>query len=188
MNALKNLTKTCLIVASLSASTTAIAENDDRTWMTDAGDNLQYAVPVFAAGYALYKGDWDGFWQTAEGAVYTSLATHALKYSVSEERPNGMDDNSFPSGHTSAAMQGAAFLSMRYGWEVGVPATVVASFVGYSRVEAKYHYTRDVLAGTAIAWGVQYAITELGFSPTEFIISPFVDNTNGFGVHVSGKF
>lgn len=125
----KQLIAAALIVASLGTSTAAMAGNEEtnRTWMTDTGDTLQYAIPLFGAGYSIYQGDWEGFWQNAEGALYTSLATHALKYAVSEERPNGMDDHSFPSGHTSAAMQGAAFLSMRYGWEVGVPATLAAA-------------------------------------------------------------
>ena len=38
----------------------------------------------------------------------------------------------------------------RYGWEYGVPAYALASFVAYSRVEAREHYPHDVIAGAAI--------------------------------------
>jgi hypothetical protein len=100
---------------------------------------------------SLMKGDSEGTKQWAEGALWTSVATHTLKFAVDEERPNGNDNNSFPSGHTSAAFQGAAFLQMRYGWEYGVPAYAAASFVGYSRVHGEYHYWRDVAAGAALA-------------------------------------
>lgn len=178
-------THAAIALTAVMASTSAFAENEN---LTQAGDIVQIGVPVFAAGYALWQGDTEGFWQASEGALYTALATHALKYAVDEERPNGSDNNSFPSGHTSAAMQGAAFLSMRYGWEVGVPATLAAGFVGYTRVDGKYHYTRDVLAGTALAWGTQYLITEMGYSPTRFIVSPFVNTNGGFGVNFSTNF
>jgi membrane-associated phospholipid phosphatase len=39
---------------------------------------------------------------------------------------------------------------MRYGWAYGVPAYAAATFVAYSRVEAKQHWTSDVIAGGAI--------------------------------------
>ncbi|WP_025562874.1 phosphatase PAP2 family protein [Psychromonas sp. SP041] len=181
----KTNTIAAIALSSALISSSAFAENEN---LTMAGDYLQIGVPLFAATYSLAKGDMEGFWQAAEGAVYTSLVTHALKATVDEERPNGADYDSFPSGHTSAAMQGAAFLTMRYGWEIGVPATAVAAFVGYTRVEGDYHYTHDVLAGTAIAWGVQYAITEMGFSPTKFIVSPFVSEDGGYGVNLSSTF
>ncbi len=70
--------------------------------------------------------DGEGLLQLTEGAVYTALATHTLKFAVNKERPDG-GDYSWPSGHTSAAMQGAAYLQFRYGWEYGVPAYAGAS-------------------------------------------------------------
>src|SRR5437868_2826908 len=40
----------------------------------------------------------------------TLLATYTLKYSIAEERPNGNDSHSFPSGHTSISFAGAEFI------------------------------------------------------------------------------
>jgi len=38
----------------------------------------------------------------------------------------------------------------RYGWEYGAPAYAAASFVAYSRVEARQHHPADVAAGAVI--------------------------------------
>jgi membrane-associated phospholipid phosphatase len=51
--------------------------------------------------------------------------THALP----ELRPNGRNNRSFPSGHTSISFAAASYLHQRYGWEVGVPATFAAGLV-----------------------------------------------------------
>lgn len=63
-----------------------------------AADIGAVGIPVIAGSIALYKEDYDGFWMFAKGATYTLAATQALKYTVKEERPNGEDNLSFPSG------------------------------------------------------------------------------------------
>ena len=47
----------------------------------------------------------------------------------------------------------------RYGWEYGIPAYAAASFVAYSRVEAREHYPRDVIAGASIGIVSSYIFT-----------------------------
>ncbi|NIF21310.1 phosphatase PAP2 family protein [Pantoea sp. Acro-835] len=135
------------------------------------GDITQIAVPLKAIGFALYKNDAYGFGQAIEGAIYTSALTHALKCSVQRERPNGKN-GSFPSGHTSAAAQGAAFLQYRYGVGYGMPAWLLTGVVGYSRVEGKHHYWSDVAAGAALAAGVQYLVTREEINLSQFIVIP----------------
>lgn len=88
----------------------------------------------------------------------TVVVTHGMKHTIEKERPNG-GGQSFPSGHTSAAFQGAAFIQKRYGLKYGIPAYVGASFVGYSRVESDKHYVEDVLAGAAIGTAAAYFFT-----------------------------
>ncbi|USD66732.1 phosphatase PAP2 family protein [Vibrio sp. SCSIO 43136] len=139
--------------------------------LTTYGDIAQIGIPLTAGAISLYKGDNEGFIQLAEGALYTAIATHALKFTVNAERPNG-GDHSFPSGHTSAATQGAAYLQFRYGAAYGIPAYAAAALVGYSRVEGEYHHWRDVIAGMALATGIQYMVTEQGYSIT---VSPYFD-------------
>jgi membrane-associated phospholipid phosphatase len=77
---------------------------------------------------------------------------------VDRTRPYG-GGRSFPSGHATSAFTGAAFLQMRYGWELGLPAYVVATYVAYSRVEAERHHTSDVVAGVAIGIAANLVFT-----------------------------
>lgn len=82
-----------------------------------------------------------------------------LKHVVHEQRPDGSDNQSFPSAHTAFAFAAAGTLHARYGWQVGLPATLLASFVGVARVEAKKHHWYDVVAGAAIGEGSAFLIT-----------------------------
>ena len=90
---------------------------------------------------------------------------------VDAKRPNG-GTRSFPSGHTSFSFAGAEFIRKEYGWGWGTPALLVAGFVGWSRVQADQHYTRDVLAGAAIGvlanhdfWRRKSRAGSLAFAP-----------------------
>jgi membrane-associated phospholipid phosphatase len=114
-----------------------------------AGDIGQYALPAAGLGIALVKKDWKGCLQLTCAFAATVGVTYALKYTVRETRPDG-GTQSFPSGHTSSAFCGAAFLDIRYGHSYGIPAYAAASLVGWSRIEADQHYPLDVVAGAAI--------------------------------------
>jgi membrane-associated phospholipid phosphatase len=120
---------------------------------------LQIALPATAAALTLGFKDGDGAWQLGESLAVTLAVTYGLKYTVREKRPDDDRRDSFPSGHTSISFSAAEFLRKRYGWEYGVPAYLLASFVGYSRVESKQHYTHDVLAGAAIGIASSYLFT-----------------------------
>jgi len=123
-----------------------------------AGDILQVVLPATAAGMTLIYKDSEGALQFGESAALTLGVTYGLKYTVDETRPNG-GSHSFPSAHTSISFCSAEFMRKRYGWEYGLPAYVAATFVGYSRVESREHYTKDVVAGAAIGFGSSYLFT-----------------------------
>ncbi len=180
----KNIQKS-FVLGIASAVFCLNAYADDK--YVSAGDKLQIAVPVAALVISLTKGDFTGAGEMAEGAFWTAAETHALKAIVNENRPNHMDNNSFPSGHSSAAFQGATFLQMRYGLKYGLPAYAAASFVGYSRVRGKYHYWHDVAAGAILAYSTQYVITEMGYNMTSLMISPMICD-DSFGLQVSASF
>ena len=124
-----------------------------------AGDVLLIILPATAAGLTVGLKDSRGTLQFGESAALTLGATYGLKYAIKEERPNG-GKHSFPSAHTSISFASAEFMRKRYGWKYGVPAYAAALFVAYSRVEARQHYTHDVLAGAAIGIGSGYLFTK----------------------------
>ena len=86
----------------------------------------------------------------ARAQLLTGGFTHLVKLTVRRARPNGYNQNSFPSGHTSATFASATVLNRRYGWKVGVPAFGVASYVAASRVADGKHFLSDVFFGVAI--------------------------------------
>lgn len=124
-----------------------------------AGDILQLVLPVTAAGLTLAHKDKEGGWELGESLAVTAGVTFALKYGIDERRPNG-GHYSMPSGHTSVSFSAAEYMRKRYGWEYGVPAYAVASFVAYSRVESREHYTKDVIAGAGIGILSSYIFTK----------------------------
>jgi membrane-associated phospholipid phosphatase len=123
---------------------------------------LTIGLPAVAGGISLAQDDIPGLVQLAESEAFTLAATEVLKLTVHETRPNGHDDKSFPSGHTSVSFAAAQYMQMRGGWEYGVPAYIAATLVGYSRVRADEHYWKDVAAGAALGIASSYYFTDAG--------------------------
>lgn len=171
---MKSLITAGLVFSLIASSYSAQAEEKQSGDL--AADIGAVGIPVIAGSIALYKEDYDGFWMFAKGATYTLAATQALKYTVKEERPNGEDNLSFPSGHSSSAFQGASYLQFRYGWEYGVPAYIGASLVGYSRVDNEHHYWRDVIAGAVLATTIQYLVTDKYLDSNSVMITPVISD------------
>ena len=133
----------------------AIANTDDTI-----ADVLRLALPAAAWGMTQYQQDDEGTTQFYYSIATTVVSTYALKSLVHKDRPDGSDDDAFPSGHASMAFQGAAFLQRRYGWQYGAPAYALATYVGYSRVHNDHHDTVDVLAGALIGIASSYYFTK----------------------------
>ena len=142
-----------LLCFTLSVDTRA--GDDIRT----AGDILQYVLPGTASGTDTLALGLRRRSTIRESAAATLGATYGLKYAVNERRPNG-GNYSFPSAHSSISFSAAEFMRKRYGWEYGIPAYAAASFVAYSRVEAREHYPQDVIAGAGIGILSSYLFTK----------------------------
>jgi len=153
----------------------------------DWSDGLRSAsVAGYAASVlATASGDLDGDWllAKAQGAAVgvgafaaTAGVTSGLKSLTSRERPDGSDDDSFPSGHAStAAVFGTLTVrnlqsidvspAMRTTLEIGAGAMTAGT--AWARVEAGRHYPSDVLVGIALGnfMGAFFTEAFLGLEP-----------------------
>lgn len=170
-----------LCVLLVIISSTSWASSDLET----SGDVLHLMLPATAMGATLfYEDGYDGSWQLIQAAVSSRLVVEGLKYGVSKDRPDGSGDDSFPSGHTSDSFMAATFIHQRYGWQYGLPAYIVASYVGYTRVASDQHYLEDVLVGAAIGALAGWYFTD----PYKGItVTPLASN-GIYGVYISGRF
>ena len=145
-----------ICLASPSAAFAGATNKSHYNWV----DIAAYGLPVAAGAGALISGDTQGLGQLAVSGGVTFLVTQGLKYGVNEERPDGKGGKAFPSGHAASAFAGAAFIHYRYGWELGLPAEVLASAVAYERVDSGAHHWHDVIAGALIAHASAFAFVD----------------------------
>lgn len=166
------LTITVLLLSSLALTSPVFAKSQSEK----AGDILQYAIPLSGLGIAMAQHDTQGVKQLGETLLVNTATTYGLKYAFNNtslgKRPDG-GAYSFPSGHTSSACAGATFIGQRYGWKYGAIAMLPAGYVGWSRVDANRHHTRDVVAGCAIGTLSGLLITQPLENST---ITPWYDN------------
>ena len=184
----------------LAAGLGALLLGDNFDTIAEVGDVTQLIPLAYALPMTFYAKDRQGFYQLSKSGLASFVAVHGIKQSVEKWRPDLSDTNSFPSGHTNAAFVGAAFLQRRYGPRWGVPAYVLASYTGLSRVAGNKHFTDDVVGGMSIAlltnWlfvnpmddrflvtpiagdgqvGLQVAVTTGGGSDAAEVKGPWVD-------------
>jgi membrane-associated phospholipid phosphatase len=91
--------------------------------------------------------------------ILSQLYVQVLKFAVGRERPDGSNNQSFPSGHSASAFATAGVLQRHYGWKVGVPASIIAGYVATARVHDNRHYLTDVIFGGAIGIAAERTVT-----------------------------
>jgi len=150
-------------------------------FVEDSGSLVRTLLPVAAWGTTIYLHDRDGRWDFYQSFAANLVATNSLKALISKTRPNGADDDSFPSGHTSTAFQSASFIHFRYGIRRAFPAYLAATYVGWTRWESDKHFVIDVVAGAALGIASSRLFTE---PHGEFVVTPLVD-AGLYGVRIS---
>lgn len=163
------LTLSCL---SLSLNAQQIEVTGSRKAVRTSGDVGAILLPVTGLTAILINKDWQGLKQGVFAGATTLGVTYALKYIVKKDRPDHSDRHSFPSMHTSVSFTAASFIQRRYGWKWGIPAYVVSSYVGWSRVYGKKHDWWDVAAGAAIGIGSSYIFTRPFAKKHNLTLSP----------------
>jgi membrane-associated phospholipid phosphatase len=101
-----------------------------------------------------------------------------LKELIGRERPNGNENQSMPSGHTSHSFTVAAIAHELYGNTVGTVAYLMAGLVAASRINDNKHYLSDVIVGAGLG-----TIIGRGFAKTygEYKI----EKSNGINFSIS---
>lgn len=98
-----------------------------------------------------------------------------MKSSINVERPDGSNNNSFPSGHTATAFVGAHILFKEYKdtspW-IGISGYIVATGTGLLRVTNRKHWLSDISAGA----GIGILSAELGY-----LLLPVLHKAFGLG-------
>jgi len=176
------LTATLIAVAAVGTASPCRAGDHDWKVASDVG---QAALVAFALGDTAWRGDWSGEKQLALSVVATEAETFGLKHAFPEMRPNGRNNRSFPSGHTSISFAAAGYLHQRYGWQVGAPATIAAGLVGLARVEAHEHHWYDAMAGAALGETTAFIITRP--RDDKVMLLPWADS-HGAGVNLYARF
>ena len=174
--------KFALAAALLASSSPALASTDDWDKASDIG---RAGLVIAALGVPVVQGDWKGGREAAFSVGAAYAVTRGLKWAISEERPDESGDDSFPSMHASTSFAAAATLHKRYGWEVGLPAHVVATFVAAARVKADKHFVHDVIVGAAIGEAAGWLLTSKANENVQWL--PW-GNTKGGGATVVMRF
>jgi len=171
---------------------------------TNADDFLLFvpALTMYTADILKVKSQNDAFTQTkilAISLVATNVLTFGIKELSNETRPNGEDESSFPSGHTSNAFVMATVLFHEFKQTKPVLAYsgfLFASATGALRVLNNEHWVSDVLVGA----GLGIIVTDLvyRFEPlknwnplkndriTTFISPTYLEN--GAGIYANIQF
>ncbi len=174
-----------IILFPVSAQETEV--HGARKAVRTSGDVCAVLLPVAGVTAVLVQKDWQGLKQGVFSAVSTVGITYALKYIVRKDRPDHSDRHSFPSMHTSTSFAAASFIQRRYGWKWGLPAYVLSTYVGWSRVYGKKHDGWDVVAGAVIGSGCSYIFTRPFAREHQLSISPVAGNGH-CGIHASMLF
>jgi hypothetical protein len=107
--------------------------------------------------------------------LLSQTVVQGLKYTAGRTRPDGSNDQSFPSGHTASATATASVLQRHFGWKAGAPAYAFAAYVGASRIASDKHHLSDVLMGATLGIAAGRTVTvgmagqkfDVGIAPTE---------------------
>jgi len=171
---------------------------------TNADDFLLFVpvITMYTADIFKVKSKNDAFTQTkylAIAGITNSLITIGIKTLTKEMRPDGSDNDSFPSGHTSNAFVMATVLHHEFidtsPW-LAFSGYLFATTTGVFRILNNKHWLSDVLVGAGIGIIVTDLVYRLeplkNWNPfnkgkSQLILSPTYAN-NKFGLYANIQF
>jgi membrane-associated phospholipid phosphatase len=94
--------------------------------------------------------------------IVTEILVQPIKFATHRERPDGSNNQSFPSGHAAVTFASATVLERHLGWRRSFLAYAVASYVAASRLHDNRHYLSDVAFGAAVGTIAGRTVTQHG--------------------------
>ena len=82
--------------------------------------------------------------------VANIMSTYAIKSLSQRQRPDGSNNYSFPSGHTSNSFLAAELINQIEGMSLSIPFYLLSINTALSRINDKKHFLSDVVFGAAI--------------------------------------
>lgn len=104
----------------------------------------------------------------AESLIDATVVVTGLKYAVGRERPDGSNNQSFPSGHAITAFCIAPVVMKYWGVQAGLEAYALGTVTAFARVEGYHHYLSDVIAGATLGIVIGNAVV---YSPKDVTVS-----------------
>lgn len=153
-------------------------------------------LQIYGGRYLGLKPKNDFLHQTINIAISNAIMggiVQTMKHTFKEERPDGSDQYSFPSGHTATAFTNASLLFYEYKdaniWYAS-SGFLFATATGFLRIANNKHYTSDVLAGAGIGTAIGLTVSywspfksvSFGKNKTHALIYPQIGTNYGIGL------
>ncbi len=137
------------------------------TFRNHTDDYMQFAPAAVMLGLKAAGVEGRSSWgrmlvSDAFAAALMAGVVNTLKTTTRVMRPDGSDNQSFPSGHTATAFMTATMLSKEYGHKIpwiSIGAYTTATATGLMRMANNKHWLSDVLTGA----GIGILSTEMGY-------------------------
>ena len=94
----------------------------------------------------------------SESLLVSTVLVTGLKNVIHRERPDGSNDQSFPSGHTIVAFCIGPVVEKYWGLEAGIASYGLGTLTALARVEGHHHYLSDTVAAAALGIAVGNAV------------------------------
>ena len=135
---------------------------------------------LFVAGLSSKNERFKGFsYSLAQGFVLDLGITQGLKQVSGRTRPDGSNDYSFPSGHSTDSFMIATVVDQFYGHKAGFVAYGAAALISASRLKSNVHWLSDVAAGATIGYIIGRTVSRNAAAGLQFSkhvqIAPSID-------------
>jgi membrane-associated phospholipid phosphatase len=169
-------------------------------------DNYMQHVPAVAvfgldlAGIEAKNNFRDRALVSVTSYLLMTAIVRTMKHTVNVQRPNSLDNRSFPSGHTATVFVGAHILCKEYKdtspW-IAIAGYTVATGTGLLRIYNDHHWFSDVVTGA----GIGILSAEAGYlllpafhkmfgikdKDNRFVVLPSI-NTGYYGINLACSF